>query len=273
MQLRRHAACSCLALLLVAAAGPARQAPPSIDAAGNRMTPFPLAAPAASTGGSADPAALRCSADRRWCARLRGDESGTWRLELSEDRGPARRLDVAGEHDEDSEFAIWPWLVREAGGAVLVGVELTRRTGYSGGGASATRLVLVRAEPGTAPLRAVLDVPLQAQKDIRACFGARDMRRRRGACSDQYEFAGTLSLDPATRTGRPAFLLAARARTYPGRRSLDSDSTTAPPLRAADLRWTVDPGCTYRRRLAFDPGAGRYLPDRPLPACTDYLDF
>jgi hypothetical protein len=155
----------------------------------------------------------------------------------------------------------------------VVGVERTSSTSYSGGGASATRLLLVRAGPGGGPLRLVLDMPLRGGKDIRACFGPRDRRNRRGACSDQYEFAATLAIDPATRAGPPHFLLSTSARTFPGRRTTDSDSTTAPPLRPSDLHWATDPVCSYRRRIAFDAGEGRYLPDRALPACADYLDF
>jgi hypothetical protein len=266
-----------LLMLLIAAAPPRRTAPPNADAAGNRIVAFaPVTPPRLAD--DPDPFALHCTADRtadrRWCARLREDEGGSnWWLELSQGSAPARRFDVAGVHDEESAFAIWPQIVIEAGGAVMVGVEARRTTGYSGGGASATGLVLVRAEPGGGALRQVLDVPLRAMKEIRACFGPRDMRRRRNACSDLYEFAGTLTLDPATRAGRPHFLFSARARTWPGRRTLGSDSTTAPPLRRSDIRWAVDPVCTYRRRLAFDSGEGRYLPDRPLPDCADYLDI
>jgi len=263
----RHAAG--LLVLLVAAA-PA----PGADAAGNRMAAFASVTPPPAADGTPDPFARHCALDRRWCARLREDDAGgRWWLEVIEGAAPAQTFDIAGPNDEDSAFAVWPLLVVEAGGAVLVGVERTRSTGYSGGGASATRLVLIRAEPGGGALRQVLEVPLRAAKEIRACFGPRDIRRRRGACSDQYEFVATLTLDPATRAGSPHFLFSARARTYPGRRALASDSTTAPPLRPSDLRWTVDPVCSYRRRLAFDPGAGRYLPDRPLPPCADYFDF
>ena len=261
---------SVLVLAGAIAAAPQHRPAANADGAGNRMLAF--SAPAAR--GAADPFAPHCTADRHWCARLSGAEGeGIWRLELSEGAGPARRFDVAGPHDEESEFAIWPRIVVEASGTVLVGVEATRMTGYSGGGASATRLVLVRAEPGAGPLHRVLDLPLRAMKDIRACFGPRDMRHRRGACSDQYEFAATLALDPATRAGRPHFLYSARARTYPGHVSTSSDSTTAPPLRPSDLRWWHDPVCSYRRRVAFDPAAGAYRPDRPLPECGDYLDF
>jgi hypothetical protein len=101
----------------------------------------------------------------------------------------------------------------------------------------------------------------------------RAVRGRRGACSDRYEFAARLTLDPATRAGRPRFLFAARARTYPGRRVLAEDSTTAPPLRPSDLVWAADPACSYRRRIALDSAGADYVPDEPLPDCSDYLDF
>lgn len=256
-----------------APAAPQRAPVTSADAAGNRVIAFSPVPPPRSNR-ERDPFALHCTADRRWCARLREDEGGSnWWLELSEGEAPPRRFDVAGVHDEDSAFEIWPRLVIEAGGAVMVGIERTRSTGYSGGGAAATRLVLVRAEPGGGALRQVLEVPFLAIKEIRACFGPRDMRRRRNACSDRYDFAGSLTLDPATRAGRPRFLFAARARTWPSRRVLASDSTTQPALQPSDVRWADDPRCTYRRALAFDPAEAAYLPNRPLPDCADYLDL
>lgn len=192
---------------------------------------------------------------------------------MREGGGAPRGYLLAGQEGGDATFAIRPALVREADGAVLIQVERTRTTGFSGGGARAIRLELVRAGPGAGALGGVLDAPASAVKDIRACFGERDRRARRDACSDQYEFATTLTLDPATRAGRPRFLLAARARTYPGRRMLSSDSTTARPLRRADLAWAADPACSYRRRFAYDEAAGAYLPDAALPDCADYLDF
>jgi hypothetical protein len=261
-------------LLALPAAGPQRAQAPSADAAGNRVATFAAVTPPRPSDGMQAMFARHCTADRIWCARLQEEEGGSeWRLELTERGAPQRNFEVAGPSDEETAFAIRPSIVIEQDGAVLIGIERTRATGYSGGGASSTRLVQIRAEPGGGALRQVLDVPLRASKDIRACFGPRDTRRRRGACSDQYEFAGTLTLDPATRAGRPSFLLSVRARTYPGRRNLGSDSTTAPPLRPSDLRWATDPTCTYRRRIVFDPRQGLYLPDRPHPACADYLDF
>jgi hypothetical protein len=263
-------------LLLAAAAAPAPHAPPpaQADAAGNRMAAFSEIASLPADDGPAGSTLRNCTTDGRWCARLHEDEAGAnWWLELSEGAAAARRFVVAGVHDEESAFAVWPHIVIEDGGAVLVGVEATKATGYSGGGASATRLIMVRAKPGAGALRQVLDLPLRASKDIRACFGPRDMRRRRGACSDQYEFFSALTLDPTTRAGRPRFVYVTRARTYPGRRTLGEDSTAAPPLRPADVRWAADPVCSYRRAIAFDLAQLRYMPNRPLPACADYLDF
>jgi len=260
-------------LLSLVAAAPHRPAAPAAaaDGAGNRMAAFPpMSLPR--PGDRPDPFVMHCSAEH-WCARMAQDQTGRgWSIGVGHGAGMPMRADIE-EGDEESEFAIWPHIVIEAGGAVLVGVEARRSTGYAGGGASGTRLILYRAEAGGGALHPVLDLPIGAAKDIRACFDSADRRHRLGACSDQYEFDGMLTLDPATRTGRPHFIYAARARTYPGRRSTDSDSTTAPPLRRSDLRWWTDPGCTYSRRFAFDPRENGYVPDRPLPACTDYLDF
>jgi hypothetical protein len=57
------------------------------------------------------------------------------------------------------------------------------------------------------------------------------------------------------------------------RRSRLDDSRAAPRLRRADLVWAPDPDCSYRRLLAFDATAGRYLPDRPPPDRPDHFYF
>jgi hypothetical protein len=270
MMLRMLACCPLL--MLLPAAAPSPRAPvAAADAAGNRMVRFAAVLPPGSREAAGLAHARYCTADRGWCARVRTDEDGHRQLEVSQGMGPARMLDMAGAGDEDSEVGISPRLVSEAAGAVLIRVELTRATGYSGGGARGVRTILVRAEPGSGPLQRVLDVPEAATRDVRACFGPRDTRRRRNACSDQY--GAGLALDPATRAGRPRFIYSSRAQTYPGRRTAASDSTVQPPLRRWDLRWWRDPACTFQRRFAFDAAAGRYSPDRPLPACADYLDF
>jgi hypothetical protein len=261
-------------LLLIAATPPPPPFFTYADRAGNRIEALAIVPDSAEE----DRSAIACGRDGR-CALLRGDgESGQWRLHMFEirpglDAVAARPLAVPGAPEEDETLALWPHLVREAGGALLIGVLRTRRTGYSGGGASATRLTLMRFEPGAAALVQMLDAPVAGSADIRACFSPRDERNRAGACSDQYELVGNVTLDPANADARPRFLLTTRARTYPGRRDREADSTQAPPLRRGDLVWAADPACSYRRSFAFAAAARRYLPDRPLPDCDQYLDF
>ena len=271
MRTRRLAALGFL--LLAAFTPPPLPAPPAADGAGNWSLPFEPVPPARPNGGNRSQ--RHCTAGRAWCAELsREGESGAWGLDIFEGRAaPARRLVLSGQEAGDTSFGFWNRVTREAGGAVLIAVQRTRRTGFSGGGASATSILLVRAEPGAASAAEVLDVPLRGGAMIRACFGPRDSRARAGACHDEYELSGNFLLDLETRAGRPRFILTASARTYPGRVSRSEDSTTAPRLRRSDLVWGADPACTYRRTLAFDPAAARYVPDAPLPACGDYFDF
>lgn len=253
-----------------ASAQPQGSVPVVADAADNRMLAFPAVGPAPQDEETGS--ARHCAAGRTWCAELRRGESGGWRLELAEGGGRARAIALDGDADAES-FALWPHLVREAGGAVLVGVLRTYRTGFSGGGARRTALLLVRAEPGGGAPALLLDIPLSGSAMIRACFAEADEGARAGACHDEYALAGTLRLDPATAAGRPRFILTAAARTYPGRRSRSQEAPAAAQLRRSDLVWAPDPACTYRRALAFDPAAGRYQPDSPLPDCPDYFDF
>jgi hypothetical protein len=238
------------------------------DGAGNRMLAFPATGPELED--TEDRSRRHCAAGRTWCAELRRGEGG-WRLELAEGAGRPRAIALDGDAESET-FALWPHLVREASGAVLVGVERTYRTGFSGGGARRTALVLIRAEPGAAPLVPILETPFSGSAMIRACFAQADEGARAGACHDEYALAGTVRLDPETAAGRPRFILTAAARTYPGRRSRLEE---APParLQRSDLVWANDPACTYRRLLAFDPATGRYRPDSPLPDCPNYFDF
>jgi hypothetical protein len=268
-----------LGFLIFAAATP--PPPPFFtyaDRAGNRIEALASVEDPAADVAAEYRSAVMCGRDGH-CALLRRDgESGQWRLHLFESRpGPdavaARPLAVPDSADEEETLSVWPHLIREAGGALLIGVLRRRSTGFSGGGASATRLTLLRFEPPSAALAPVLDAPLGGSAMIRACFTPRDERNRAGACHDQYELVGNLTLDSANADGRPRFLLTTRARTYPGRRDRQADSTAAPPLSRRDLVWTADPACSYRRSFAFDQAAGGYAPDRPLPDCGQYLDF
>lgn len=250
-------------------AQPQGSVPVVADGAGNRMLAFPAAGPAPED--EEIRSQRHCAAARTWCAELRREAGGGWRLEVAEGGGQARSVALDGDAEAET-FAVWPHLVREAGGAVLVGALRTYRTGFSGGGASRTSLVLARAEPGAAAPTVLLDLPLSGSAMIRACFAAADEAARAGACHDEYALAGTVRLDPETAAGPPRLILTAAARTYPGRRSRLEEAPAA-QLRRSDLVWANDPACTYRRLIAFDPGTGRYQPDSPLPDCPNYFDF
>lgn len=261
-------------LLLVAATPPPPPFFTYADRAGNRIEALAIVPDSAEENRSA----LACGRDGR-CALLRSDGANRqWRLHLFESRPgldavAARPLAVPGSAGEDERLAVWPHLVREAGGALLIGILRTRSTGYSGGGASATRLTLMRLDPRATALAPVLDTPLAGSAMIRACFGPRDERNRAGACHDEYELAGNLTLDAASPAGRPRFLLTTRARTYPGRLDRNEDSSTRRPLSRRALVWATDPRCTYTRIFAFDAAEGRYRPDSALPDCAQYLDL
>jgi hypothetical protein len=217
----------------------------------------------------------RCTSDRGWCAELVRDGE-SWLLELVDRTGANGaerrvRFEPPDRQIGDPFFALWPHLVREAGGAVMIGLLAGRRNGFSGGGALATRLILVRFESGAARAAEVLTVPVEGSAMIRACFGARDMRLRRRACHDECEFSGALALAPDDGAGHPRLAFTTRARTYPGDLTPWEDSAERPPLRRGDLVWADHRGCSYRRTFAFDPAEGRYLADAALPDCSQFL--
>jgi len=274
-------------ILLLLWCGPAlaeSEQPPAGTGAAAEMLPFPAvttraarraARRAAEEALVEDLVLHRCTRGREWCAEL-VREGDSWVLEIAGRAGadgPERRLrfEPPDRDTGDPIFALWPHFVRETGGAVTVGLLASRRTGFSGGGALATRLILVRVAPGASRAEAVLAVPVEGSAMVRACFSEEDMRLRREACHDDYQFSGTLTLAPDGGGGRPAFLLATRARTYPGEVTRWEDSAERPPLGRGDLVWADHPGCSYRRTFAFDPAAGRYVADAPLPDCGQFL--
>jgi hypothetical protein len=215
-----------------------------------------------------------CTADGALCVELsEAPDSHDWRLELFEAAATEPRRILLPEHGSGTGwYALWPHLVRERDGSVILGVNQQLSTGYAGGGASVSRLLLYRAEPGAAPAE-LIDLPIGGATTIRACFSQADRRARADACADRYELAGELALDPANESERPRFVLTTTARTYPGHVSRNEDSRDRGPLRREDLVWWNDPLCSYRRTLSFDPAVGRYAPDTPLPGCSDYLDI
>ena len=274
------------ALLLLLACRPAAtppDAPPAADQRPAQMVEFravdtPEAHAAAHRAAEAalveEIVLHRCTADRSWCAELVPDGE-SWRLELVDrTRSAAERRIRFEPPDRDvgnPHFALWPQLVREPGGAVTVGLLASRRAGFSGGGGLATRLILVRLEPAASRAAEILTVPVEGSALVRACFSEADIGLRREACHDEYELEGTLTLAPEPQAGRPRFLLTTRARTYPGEVERWEDSAERPPLRESDLVWADHRGCSYRRTFAFDPAAGRYAADAPLPDCGQFL--
>ena len=265
-------------LLLAAAAIAGAPAPGGTDLAGNALEP--LTAPPA-TGPDKAATGPLCSADHRWCATI--DTAGP--ALVVQAGAPGRHgegrftLPAAGD---DQSYTLWPNIVlygpeaASKGVTIIVGVQSERRTMYSGGEAATSELTLYRFVFDGAKdpdIREVLSTPISGSKMIRACFSQRDDDRRRGACHDQYDFDGALALDPTTRAGPPEFTFTTLATSFPGRRTLDSDSTTQPPLRQSDLKTVRDPVCSYRRAIRFDPARQLYAFDQPPPACSDYLDL
>lgn len=189
------------------------------DVAGNRLVALTVVkGPAWFAAKDGERSALRCAADRRLCVRV-VHEGQDWTLELYDHLpaapNPTTRIAIVTD-GQISFVALWPNAVRQADGHVLVGAQVTQSTYYSGGGASNTALTLYDVMGGTAEPQAVLDVSIGGSAMIRACSSELDRRMRAGACHDQYDFTGTLTLDPVTRAGHPRFRLTTIARTFPG---------------------------------------------------------
>jgi hypothetical protein len=198
-----------------------------------------------------------CTADGVWCVET--DESG------------ARAINGAATIALPTEGGVeaWPNIIRQADGAVLVGLVRRQSQMFSGGGAEVRELALYSIANGTAHEAGTL--PLGGEISIRACFSEEDTRARRDACLDQYDFATRISLNEAVTSGPAQIVLETRATTYPGRLDRNVDSTEAPPLQEADLVEVADEACSYRRTLTRGAD-GRYTPDQPLPPCTQFLE-
>ncbi|MBV9884254.1 MAG: hypothetical protein JO276_14685 [Sphingomonadaceae bacterium] len=259
-----------LALTALGTVAPAQLGPASgADRAGNRLFPFP-----AWTRERADPFTLHCTADHRWCARLRRGAAGAgWRLELSNGAAAPQSLEIAAPENETTTLSIWPHIVIERDGAAILGVERVDEGANPQGEWRFVRLVLVRAAPGRASLRQVLEVPTFAYNGLYACLHPGDRRRRFGACINKALYTGTLTLDPGTGAGPPHFLFVALARTWPAHGVLERELDRQIPLRRSDVRWAVDRECSYRFRVAWNGAQGVYMPDGQFPRCPDYFGF
>lgn len=176
---------------------------------------------------------------------------------------------IAGLPSADASAQLWPMLIRFDGG-ILPGVQAQQRTMYSGGGASATTLHLIAFVPGQPPFE-VLGVPHSGSATIRACFSERHMKQRAGACHDEYSFDASLALTGESAAGgMPVLRYRSKATSFPGRVSRSKDSLAARPLRQRDLVTVTDPQCSYQRLYRFAPQARAYVPETPVPDCSNY---
>lgn len=170
--------------------------------------------------------------------------------------------------DDNATPQLWSQLIRFEGG-ILAGVETREHTMYSGGGASSTTLHLIAFLPGQPPFE-VLSVPQSANVMIRACFSERDMKKRAGACHDEYTFDATITLTGASAAGMPVLRYRSEATSFPGPVSRSKDSLAGRPLRKRDIVTVTDRECSYQRLYRFAPKARTYIPDTPVPECSDY---
>lgn len=246
---------------------------PMRDGAGNAMAAF-----APVTGSPADESddhsAMRCTADRHLCAQLSRDvDANIWSVHLTTSPGaPAISKALPGGVNGEAGQALWPFVILEADGEhALIGVTSEETTGYSGGGASATSLSLYRVTLGAHPaFGEAVTLPVRGSALIRACFSEKHHAQRAGACHDDYQFAATVTLDPAVASGPPKLTYMTEAHSFPGKVSRFEDSLAKPRLCPGDLVWARDTQCSYRRYLVLDPDTGSYAPDAPLPDCEGY---
>ncbi len=246
-------ACACAPPTETPPAAPTELAPvslPMADAAGNRMEPL------------TEQNGRWCSSDGVWCV-VRGESAVTFTRSGAE-------TELLRFSEETGTPDVWPVIVREPNDAsVVIGLGWTESQIYSGGGGQATKVTLYRITQGSALIPEVGTWPSAGSISIRACFDEDDARARRDACVDQYDFNGQLALDPANASGPPRFVLTTLATSYPGVRTRNSDSTTAPPLTASDLVAARNETCSYTRTMTFDEESFAY--DSEPPACEDYL--
>lgn len=221
----------------------------------------------------------QCTADGAWCIKT----SKSWLTVLA--RSPngtlveRARLPMTNDEERMTESKPWMSLVRARLGAnserVLIGVEERRSEAYSGGGGSLTELHLYAVGAGGKDSSATpqLSIPLTSSFMVRACFSPEDEKARRGACHDEYTFAGELELARTRRSGEVSVAFRGRAESYPGRRSRMDDSSQQPPLRKSDLVWALDAECSFQRYIRWNMSTGTVSWSRPLPSCENYLQL
>jgi hypothetical protein len=269
-------------LAVAAAASFAAAAPTAQDHRGNRIEPFrQTPTPVLSDGRNLRRPVRSCTEDRSWCAWLsREPPDRRWTLHVvaSGGAGPRHyRYELPIEYccaGPGRDFVVWDEIVREPLGAALIGVVFGRETGDRRRFWSYQRrlfLLRVPVDRDGVPVP-VLEAPLSGVVHQPACISAADQRERRNDCLDLFYFSTLFTLVPSIAPVEPADLvMVAVATTSPGRRS-----RSGRPARRAPIERTEDPVrdpvCTYTRSYYFDEALGRYLPDAPLPDCSDYLE-
>ncbi|SEN48023.1 hypothetical protein SAMN05192583_2910 [Sphingomonas gellani] len=215
---------------------------------------------------------MRCSAmdgavGGRWCVSMA--QAALSPLVLTHDGKQVGRWTPP---EGDETFEVVPAVLPLEGGSALVIARSTRQVMYSGGGGRIiTQHVILVEQGGQGTATRVLSLPAVSGLMIRACFAETDIVKRAGACHDTYSMFGFLSFGRPSGE-MPVIRFKAEASSYPRGVSRDKDSLARPPLRKADLVWDPDRACTYTRAFHFDPVEMRYLPDAPLPDCSQYLD-
>lgn len=248
---------------------------------------------AASKGAAVTPPTepdYRCATAYGDCFRVvRGDDNVV-RLETYDmdpataKAAPAMELPAELQQEEGNDRTeLWDNVIRlKQGDAVpigdrvyLIGLLRTDWAGYSGGSASSSRLHLFRLqvnEGGAALGPELLSVPWTSEAMIRACFGDDDMAKRGQACHDIYKYSPGLTLAAEEGAdGFPVLLYQSVATSFPRTARRGEDSSSLPPLTAADLVEWRDPDCSMARRFTFNPLTGRYEADRAGPSgCESY---
>ena len=227
--------------------------------------------------------AQACTRGREWCVRLDiqsddGHTSHSITVRQASGQSAQTTIDYA-DASAVSGTGLWtkPVSYRTANGrsGLLFGIVTTRSEGYSGGGAYAETLQLLRAETDASGALAIMPmddpVPLAASVMIRACFSEQDMKLRRNICHDEYDLTVTLKLRPKLVHDLPAFTYESKASVTPGFAARDSDNSDAGRLKAmkaADFKTRSDTRCSFTRPLEVDARRARYVFD--APDCSNY---
>ncbi|HEY5723346.1 MAG TPA: hypothetical protein VIT45_13590 [Allosphingosinicella sp.] len=271
-----------LAILATGAATAATALPTAEDHRGNRIEPFRQTPTPYVTDRRTIEDYRNCTEDRLWCADLRREQpEGHWTLHVVARDGVVSReyyyrLPTDLCCGPGRNFGVWNEIVREPRGAALIGLDFGRETGRRGGFRSfQRRLLLLRVpkESGGAPVP-VLEAPLSGVVDQPVCISATDQRDRPKDCMDRFDFDTLFTLIPSVAPVEPPnLIMVATASTTPGLRTRIGGR----PVRRGPVERTLDdevrdPACTYTRSFYFDDALGRYVPDAPLPDCSNYLE-